>query len=240
GVPLGDSEIRKAANEQFELGLTQARMKFMSQGKIKPTATDKEFSDAVKAASGKTPDDLRKEQASAMDGFLKDPVQRAQEQARLAISEVPKALAAKLKPTDAELKDSYRSLSVKQVLLSGTDVAGQIAKVQADLKTGSSFEAMIDRYSKDKPPVGKKLSEMDAPITGDQLAEDTYAPLRKLKAGDVSPVIVTPNGSVIYKVTKIKNDLPKDFEKNKETLRTQFADKLAKTQFGNDLKELQK
>lgn len=239
-VPISDSEIRKNANDRFDQSLMQARIQFMTQGKLKPTSTDKDFNDAIKAASGKTPDQLRKEQQDALNTLLKDPTKRAAEEAGLAETEVPKALAAHLKPSDEELKASYRSLSVKQVLLSGPDVAGQIEKVQTDLKSGSSFEAVIDRYSKDKPPVGKKLSEMDAPLTSDQLADDTYAPLRNLKAGDVSPVIVTPNGSVIYKILKVKDDLPKDFAKNKEALCTQLATKLGEAQFKKDLTALSK
>ena len=239
-VPLGDADIRKVANEQLEQQLMSQRIQLMQDGKLKGSS-DKDFSDALKASSvGKTLEQVRKEQADSMSMELKDPAKRALIQAEVANSVVPKALAAHLKPTDQELNDSYRSLSVKQVLLNGPDVAGQIAKVQADLKTGSSFEAVIDRYSKDKPPVGKKLSEMDAPITNDQLADDLYAPLRNLKPGDVSPVIVTLNGSVIYKILKVKTDLPKDFAKNKETLRTQLATKLADAQFKKDLKDLRK
>ena len=236
-VPLTDSDIRKDANQSLEHNLDELRTKLMMEGKLKPNSTDKEFSAALKEVSGKSLEDFKKEQMDAIDAELKDPARRVIMAADFAQNEVPRVLATRNKPTDEELKNSFRSLTVKQVLLNGPDVSGQIAKVQADLKSGATFETVVDRYSKDKAPKGKKLSEVEAPVTSTQLVNDAYAPLLRLKAGDVSPVI-TRNGSVIYKILKVNTDLPKDFEKTKEASRTELATKLAEAQFSRDLEEL--
>lgn len=239
GVSISDDQLTKNFDDQTESGVMQARMAMMQKGLLKGTS-EKDFEDAYQKLTGKSIDQAKKDAKASFLEKLKDPAQRVALEAAYAASQVPKVLATRLKPSDQELKDSYKSLMVKQILLNGPDVAGQIAEVQADLKKGSPFEQVIDRYSKDKPPIGKKLSEVEAPITRDQLMDDMYAPLRSLKVGDISPVVVTSQGSVIYKVTQVKNDLPKDFEKNKEALRDALATTLATNQYRKDLKELGK
>jgi len=239
-VSISDAVIKKRVDDEVDQGLMQARFQVMQEKKLKSFPTDKEMDDWIKEKLHKSLQEWKTEQADKVNEALKDPAARIAMQASIATSEVPKAIAATLKPTDDELKASYRSLQVKQILLNGADVAGQTAKVEADLKSGASFETVIDRYSKDKPPAGKKLSEMDAPITRDQLQTEEYAPLKTLKEGDVSPPIITGLGTVIYKIVKVKNELPKDFDKNKDLLRNQLATTLGDAAFQKDLKELAK
>lgn len=238
-IPVTDADLRKNFTDQLEMQVMQEKIQLMQSGTLKGSS-DKDFEAAFQAKNHRSVAEYRKLAADAFNDSLKDPAAKASAIATFARTEVPKVLATRLKPTDEQLKDSYKTLTVKQVLMTGADVDGQVAKVQADLKSGTSFETVIDRYSKDTPLRGKKLSSTEAPLLSDQLLEENYAPLRTLKEGDISPVIKTPAGSVIYKIVKIKTDLPKDFDKNKDTLKTQLATKLAQAEFRKDIAELGK
>jgi hypothetical protein len=111
----------------------------------------------------------------------------------------------------------------------------------ADIKAGGSFEQAMDRYSNDAPPPGKKVSDDVKTIAYSEITNDpSLAPLKTLKAGQVSEVTDAPEGEVIYKLVAIKSTAPPGFDKNIKMYRGQYAENQARNQYQTQLNAIEK
>lgn len=242
GVKFTDDQIRKQMELEVESQISSQRMQMIQQKKLNANATPKEFDEALKKNNMPTVAEIQKRFADQINTLLKDPSIRPKVEQQVAPMLVMAALQASVHPSLAEIKATYDSYQFKQILFvahPGSTVDSQIAKVQADLKAGSSFEQEVNRYSSTPPVKGKKLSENVITIMGTQFAMiPYYAPLKNLKPGQVSDPIDTPQGKSIYKLVNVKNAAPPDLEKNQAKYEKDFAMQQAQTQMEEQLKSL--
>jgi hypothetical protein len=149
------------------------------------------------------------------------------------------AVQASINPSDEELKATYDTYEFKRILFitQKGSVVDQIKKAQADLKSGTTFEQAIDRYSGEPVIKGKKLSDNTTDVSGVQF--DTfpeYKTLKGLKPGQISDVIESPQGKSIYKLITIKNNAPADLKTNKKKYVDSYAIQRAQTQYQEQIK----
>ena len=243
GVDFGDEKLKAAAAQEYDQQMEQGKTQLMMQGKLKPGATQADFEAAFKAQTGKTVAEQKAAFFSQVEKILGDP---AQKQALIASFAGPMYLEfakAKVNVSDEDLKASYNSYVVKQVLFravpgSKTNPKVQAEKVLSEIKGGLKFEDAMNRYSSDTPMTGKKVSDNTINVSANDLdTVDQYKPLKGLKQGDTTGVVTVPMGLAIYKIDKITSNLPKDFDKEKAKYRETLARKVATDQLTKKLKD---
>jgi len=224
GLPLTDEALTKAFTDSVNTQIEMTRSQLVAQGKLKPDANDAEFDKAFKneGGSGKTVTETKNEAFKQFKVALGEKEKRNGIVMGLALVLLQNQAADKLALSDADLEKNYDQYVVKRIITKDL-VPGKgkpeerIAKAEAALKAGSTFEKAVDDFSEDLPNGGKKLSEITTTLTGYTLLTDpSFKPLLSLKAGEVSPVVKLPEGEAIYKVISIKSDPPKDFKTRKD------------------------
>lgn len=221
GLTITDQDVERVTNDQIAESTAMAQM-----GKNPPSQTEL--------------DQYKQRVLAAVKTALANPEGRIRAYAQAAATLMPRVLANRIKPTDAQVKDSFKQLTTRTIQFKGADVAGDVAKAQAELAKGETFEAVADKFSKEKLPNGNKPSKATTVVGSNLTNQPAYAPLLALKVGEVSKPLVTPQGTIIYKILSIKDNLPKDFDKNKESLRSSLAQELGQNQFNDDMKSLAK
>jgi hypothetical protein len=241
GIKFTDAQITQALNKDVESQITAERSSLVSQKKLKADATAADFDAALKKDKLPTVADIRKRFHDEIAKDLKDPKTRPGLEEQVARPLVMEALQASIKPTLDQLKAQYDTYQFKRILFvahPGSTVDSQIAKAQADIKSGASFEQVIDRYSGEPPIKGKKLSDNTIDTLDTQFDfQPELKPLKSLKPGQVSDVIETPQGKAIYKLIALKNTAPPDLATNTKKYADTYAMQKASTEFQDQLKQ---
>lgn len=242
GVKFTDQQITQSLERDvLESQITQERSMLVSQKKLKPDANAAEFDAALKKEKIPTVTDIKKQFHDNLDKDLKDEKLRPGLEEQVARTLLIAAIQATIKPSLEELKATYDTFQFKRILFAAhpnSTVDSQIAKAQADLKAGQSFEQVIDRYSSEPPIRGKKLSENTIPLSPSQFDMfPEYKALKPLKQGEVSGVIETPQGKAIYKLIGVKNSAPTDIASNTKKYLDMYAQQKAQTEYQDEIKK---
>jgi len=242
GIVATDEDIEKLVAQNIEQELSQLKMQYMMQNKLKPEATEAEFAELFKKEQGKDLAQAKKEAVERNAQMLKASPDLRLPLAALAIGQpLLTAIKKDVKLTDEELKKSYDSFVFKRITLSKGDATATARKVVDELKGGLSFEQAMDRYTESPADPKQKASAKTEPHSRTELRGfDAYAPLENLKPGQVSDPITIGQSVNIFKLVEIKNELPKDFEKKKEEYRDTQATSVAAAKLQNDLQAAQK
>lgn len=242
GVKFTDQQITTSLErDNLESQITQERSMLVSQKKLKADANDKEFNAALKKEKLPTVTEIRKQFHDTLKKDLSDDKLRPGLEEQVARPLLIEALQAAIKPTVDQIKATYDTYEFKRILFAahaGSTVDSQIAKAQADLKAGTTFEQAIDRYSSEPPLKGKKLSDNMIDRTSSQF--DMFPdekPLKSLKAGRVSDIIETPQGKAIYKLIGVKNTAPPDLATNTKKYSQMIAMQQAQTEYQSELRK---
>lgn len=234
GVVMSDAEIKQEALNTFDQQMAIGKIQLMMNGQLKSNATDEDFQAAYLKSTGKTVAQAKDEYGKIIDDALKDPSKRQQLFASFVQSALEQHVATTLNPTDQEVKSQFETLTFKRIFIPSPaagkdDSAEQAAAALKAIKGGLSFEAAMDRYSKDPAPTGKRVSDSTSTMAASQLAGDpNLAALLKMKAGAISDVISVPGGVAIYKIDSVKSAVPSDFEQKKDNYRKTFVQAIAR------------
>lgn len=214
------NEFSKLLDQEFET----KRAEYVKDGTLKANATEAEFAEAYKKKTGQSPTELRERQKADLARTAGDPVMRSQQMAFAAFRYLMTQESSKIKVTEDDLKINYTTYNVKILNFppdpkKAGSAEATAAKVAEEIKKGMTFEAAMDKYSIISPEPGKKKSDRVDPMPGSLLAfQPDLAPIKNLKAGQVSEVIMSPGGPALYKLVSIKQELPKDYEATKSSL----------------------
>lgn len=238
-VPLDDATIRKTLegqrDRQLEEAKLRARLQLMSSGRLKPDATDAEF-EQLAAEQGLNFASERQRMTDQIEQILKTPSMRESASTQAALEGLTAQLERGIQVSDADLRASFNDIEVKRILFKdreGETAMQQAEKVAQELKGGLGFDAAVDRYSKDAPVAGKRLSES----TIKQASRFWVSPLdvlRTMKAGETTKPLKVPEGVAIYRIVKVTPNLPNDFG----TRNAQYRQELVKSRANEQIDKL--
>lgn len=230
GVSVTEDDVKADILRQVDQQIEMLKNSMVQQKQLKSGATQEEFEKLFEKQAGQT---LASVRDKALTDTLSNPSRSAQIRANLFQKKLSEKVAASAKVTDEDVKAFMRSYTVERISVSkekgGVSPEDLIQKAAAELKAGKSFDEVQATYSEEKEkgplPMGGAETFYDA----------TMAPVRSLKAGQVSEPIKGPFGWTIVKMVKIDDSGLKNFEKEKETQRTVVGNYIAQS----EMKQLQ-
>ncbi len=203
---------------------------------------DKAIADAKKGPDGKPiPEEQwqkRLEEQGTSEGELRDQLRQ-----ELLPQVLQQSIERSQKVTEQDLQNSYEQAHVSHILVSTSKLPDEQAKRKAEqvykqVQAGKDFAALANQYSDDPgnrstkwDPKLKKQVPMGAPKGGDlgwaplnQLpyVKEFSDTVKSLKPGQVSPPVKTQFGYHIIKLDGLRQNLPKDYAKNKAKLLEDF------------------
>lgn len=225
GIKITSDEINQKKEEALDDMLTQ---RFPDKRRLR------DFLQKKKMSLDQYKDELRHD-------LFKDP-EALKEQ--LIQEKLQKQVEDAVTISDQDLKDSYTEIKASHILIdpkkeaekaqaaekgkTGAAVDGDaLAKAKADkllqeIKGGADFAKLAQENSTD-PGSASKGGDLGWFKQGMMVKEFDEVAF-KLQPGQVSDVVKTQFGYHIIKAIDRRSNLPKDFEKNKESLRTQLKD----------------
>lgn len=242
GVVLNDEKIVKQQLESLDFSLNFQRQNAMSSGQLKQNATEEEWQNFFKSRVGKTIDEYKQEFTDELRKKLKDKEQRAPLVAQAASGALNEKVAEGITVSDEQLKKSYDTFEIKKISFGSPSNPEDAAMPTAEtalkrLNGGGNFDQIKKSYDKSKVPAGQPAppNEKLQRRTLDQ--QPYYKEILSLKPGQHTGIIVGPGGVEIIQLVKVTQDLPKDFEKDKESLRKTYKDLLASLEVEKMLKK---
>ena len=240
GIEASDSDIEKIIREGVDQELAQFKSQLVSQKKLKPEATEAEFAAAFKKESGKDLGQLKDDAVSQnMEKIKASPDLRIPLASQAISAPLMSAIQKDIKLSDEELKQTFDTLEVKRIVLTKGNPDETAKKILDEIQKGSlTFEQAMDKYSEGTPEPKKKLSDKIDPLSRVSIRGfEAYRQLEELKPGEISkPIPIGPSVN-LFKLIRIKSDLPKDFDKKKDTYRESQMATLAAQKLQADLQE---
>lgn len=217
-VQLTDDMLRKYQNDSLEMQLMMIPFQLQQQKLLKPGASEAEIDAAFKKATGRTRAEIKKAANDETEAALKDAAKKEQLKMAYAGQANREAFLKKVTLTDEELKKTYDNFTMNHLAitkggLSAEEKKAQAAKAKAELESGAKFADVYKKYTGTEAPAAP--TEM---LRSSMEMAPHLKSLLTLKSGQVSDVIDEFGSPAIYQVIKIESKLPKDFEKNKESL----------------------
>jgi len=243
GISISDADLKSAIAEQVQMDLMVHRSDLAASLKLPADATDADIDAAFKKLGRPSLEELQEQAEQQQDQRLDDPGFRLTLEAEVAQEKVTEGLTSRLSPTDAQLKASFDSFTVKRIFIKdrpGKPAQQTADKVLAQLKGGMSFEDAIAKYSNDSPPPKTKLADVTTPLTASDLTPDVAAAFRKLKPGQTTDALSVRDGLAIYKLVSMKSNPPPDLEKNRDSYAKSYAQEAARSQFQDLIDKQQK
>lgn len=237
GVKFTDDQIIHEVEQELAKSIEQFKVQLTLEGKLKPNSTQKEFEEFFKKQTGKDIVTFKKDQIELLKKEIKKPAAKASIEAKLAKDALVKKLAAKIPVDEAVVKQSYNTLVLKEILFSSAQKEKESAKARAEkvmqeIKSGLSFEEAMKKYG------GTTAIEKTAPYPMNyiQSRKDTLGPLLGLKPGEVSAPIASGPNYALYKLVKVENSLPKDFDQKKAEYFKKYIENMATEKVQDDVK----
>jgi hypothetical protein len=243
GVAVTDEAIRTAVLTSFDQRVEQERQSLIMQGLLKPDADAKALDAVIKQRIGSSVTELREQNVKDLATVLAAPDRREYVLMEYIRPMYTQAVAAKLQVTETELKAAYDAFTIKRILLRADgdrDLMPDAERIVGEIRGGLKFEDAMNRYSKDLPAPGKRVSENTIEVVASQLNEEPYEVLKGKKIGDVAGPVQTPEGVQIFYITGSKSNLPKDFAQKQAQYRKEFADRRATEEVNREVDEIVK
>lgn len=220
GVAITDANIETVAATAAKQSIDQAKAQMLMNGMIKPDASEAEADKILSAqAGGKSVPDIIKDQAAEIVKFYRDEKTKSQVITALIPEMLREKYAETSDFTEEDLKASFNEYSFSVIrfgdlekdLTEREDLA--IEALDA-AKGGGDFAALQAKYAP-----GASNEEKAITLTAGTLeSSPELAPLKNLKAGEISDVVMYGGSPTIYKLNSVKPNLPPDFDKTKANL----------------------
>jgi hypothetical protein len=217
GIDIGDkqvdAEVQREENDELEMEATRnkqtaAQLRNSAAGKQILALVQKRFTDLRSAPGG---DDFVR--AIAASRALSDHFRR------------------QFNPSDDEVKHSGDTLMLRDIVVHANggkdaDVQKKVDAVLAEIKK-DGFVKVADKYATAGPTADVSADSKPMPRPrSDILATPAFAPLKDLKPGETSKPVNSGAGYTLFNLVEVKDNSPKDFDKQKEEYRKSYIDQL--------------
>ena len=246
GVQVSKQRVLDDAAKVFDSELAYRRAMLAATGQIKQNATEAEAQEALARMYGKDVALVRKEMLEATEKRLEDPQGKIELENQSLGNVLIEAASGSVQLSEDQLKKDLQTVVTKRIAFDlmkhpNEDLRAKAQKVLDEIKSGSiSFEAAMNKYSDDPPPSDKKpKSESTVNLDNATIAYDeSYAPLRTMKPGEVSPVLSIYSGPAIVKIVRLDPKLPADYATSKEERRKNRIRQIAVKSIQKEIEEL--
>lgn len=238
GIKVNDDVAKGLFDEEFPKMITSEKQRLVTEKKLKEGASDKEFEAAFKKETGgKTVEEIKNDRLMTFLARLKDPNEGPRLATEISALLLSQSYEKNLNLGLEDLKKSYDTYNVlrmtfadpKQTLEQRTEAA---KKAIAEVKGGMKFEDALAKYNKGAPTI-------PLPYTAALIErEASLKPVASLKPGELSEPLVQGQTVAVYKLISLKQSLPSDFEKTKDTLLKNFKQERAGAAMQEDIKAM--
>lgn len=218
GVKVDEASVTAFLEMELDRQINLEKATLIKEGKIKSDADQAAFEKAFKDKFTRTPAEIKTEQVNQIkEQFKTNATEAIRSQTPLMLMN---QVTAGIKISDEELKASFDNFTVEAMAFSKPDMPEDEREKKAEeaktaLAGGKAWADVAKQMALTPETSTFTRSEIEA--------QENVKSLLDLKAGQVSDVLMTPNGPTIYRLTKIEPKLPSDFEANKESLRRSLA-----------------
>ncbi|MGI8922719.1 MAG: SurA N-terminal domain-containing protein [Fimbriimonadales bacterium] len=167
-------------------------------------------------SGGLTPDQYVASLTETLPKRLGDPLFRRAAEAGAAHAELTAKYAERVDASDGALKMTYDKFVYHQIGITEAGAEAKAAEVLKKIREGMDFKEAARQFTDLKDAKGNaNLDEVTQPRF-DLMSNADYAGLLMLKPGEVSDVATIGESAYIYKLSQVKPDVPKDFDKLKQ------------------------
>ena len=218
GVRVGRRDVSKEIDKLVEQRVDQLRNQVLGEGHKKGPAADRLLDRRLKQLD---PADSLKRRTQAFEAQF--PRQQVWEM--LVVQKLQDKLKDDVKLSDQALRDSFKQVTARHILI-GTQARPEAqAKRRADevlkkVQGGADFASLASQYSDD--PGSKRNGGMLPAFGHGMMVPEFEKAAFALKPGQVSGLVKTQFGYHIIKVEGAKYALPPDFEKKRSEYRAQI------------------
>lgn len=246
GIQVSKQRVLDDAAKAFDSQLAYQRAMLAATGQIKQNATEAEAQEALSRMLGKDVAQARKDMLDGISKQLDDPQAKIELENQSLGTVLIEAASGSVELSEDQLKKDLQTVVTKRIAFDSLkhpneDLRAKAQKVLDEIKSGSiTFEAAMNKYSDDPPPSDKKpKSESTVNLDNATISYDeSYAPLRRMKPGEVSPVLNIYSGPALVKVIKLDPKLPADYATSKEERRKTRIRQLAVKSIQKEIEEL--
>ncbi len=217
GIKVSRKDVNKKIDELVEQRLDVLREQVLGQGQKKGPGTDRLMDRRLREAD---PNDSLQKRKDAFRAEL--PKDRIREM--LMVQKLEEKIRNRVKITDEELKDTYKQVTARHILISTSKRPAEQAErrakdILAKLKAREDFAKLAKEYSDD--PGSKSAGGLLPPFGVGAMVPEFEKAAFALKPGETSDIVKSQFGFHIIRVEKVDYNLPADFEKKKKEYREQ-------------------
>lgn len=248
GVEVSKQRVLDDAARYFDSQIAYQRAMLAATGQIKQNATEAEAQEALSRILGKDVAQARKETLENVEKQLEDPQGKIELENQSLGQVLIESASNSVQLTEEQLKKDLETVVTKRIAFDSLkhpneDLRAKAQRVLDEVKSGQiSFEAAMNKYSDDPPPSEKKpKSESTINLERGTIDYDeSYAPLRTMKPGEISPVLDVYSGPAIVKIIKVDPKLPADYATSKDERRKTRVRQIAVKSIQKEIDELVK
>lgn len=238
--------LRATFEKDLDEMIDSTRQQFIDEGKLKADSPPEEFDKLFKEATQQSVGDFRRAYTERIDRDLADPAQLTGYIDTHRLRKLRESYQSRQRLDDAQLEKAFRSYTLKRINF-GLETPGQpkpedqAKAAEAEIGGGLAFEKAIVKYTKDTGTTTEPVVERKFIQTGASLfVDDELSSLIDLKPGEVSKVLQTASGPVIYKLVSIEGGPPADFAQRKEHYREMYSSPIGDRALEKDVEALEK
>ncbi len=239
GATVSEDDAVRYFTQEIDQQLMIMRMQISVGPNLPQGATDEQIDAAFLEAYGSTSGDLRRDAIDNFRASFDDPASRAAVLEQYLLNALATAYAARVTVTEEELKATFDQFNFNRLVISpsldpGADTTEQAEAAREELAGGASFASVYRKYSGDEGdaptsfPMNRRTLE----------ANENFAELLELAPNEVSQVINDFSGPTIYQLISVENEIPENFEENKETLMANLRTTKGNAQLTKEVDEL--
>ncbi len=222
GASVSETNVRQLAESYADEQWERQKIQLLINGTITPGQSEKEADDAMAKAFGRTRADFKKQFADEAEKHLNDPETRSDISSALLPLAISKKYEETTPYTEQQLRESFREYKFDVIRFEDPakpidDRENEALKALDDIRAGGDFAAIQKQYNPNATAEDRTASLNVGLLESDQ----SLAPLRGLKQGEVSDVIMQAGSPVIFRLNAIEESLPADYEQSKEALLAQ-------------------
>lgn len=251
GIELNESTIAPILDKAVKEAFLKQREEWVKSKKLSANATQAQFDAYYKTQYKTTPQEVMAANTKGLKDALADPERANDVKIGYANNILIEHYAKSIPASEEDVRKSFDTYNTKRIVLEkakhpGQDLVKKLNDIKKEIQGGMTFEAAMDKYSDEaeamdpkNPKVKKPKHENLMQIDGTTIQiNESYAPIAKLKPGELSEPIGFPNTVELFRFDGVTNGAPADLKTNFEKYKNDYVQPRAVTKMQDGLTAL--